>query len=80
MKKKKKIKIKFEPEYKINEIKTNQSSRKIMINKEKYYMKYLNDNFDLILSDLKIFNIKYEKHIGKFIYLLKKQKKIFIKD
>ena len=66
-----KNKIKFEPDYKINEIRQNLSSKKI--NKEKLF-KYLNDNFDSILSDLKLFNIKYEKHVGKFIYLMKKQK------
>ena len=69
-----KDRIKFEPEYKINEIRaTGQTSMKN--NKQKYYLKYLIDNFDSVLSDLKIFNIKYEKHVGKFIYLIKKQKK-----
>ena len=73
-----KDKIKFEPEYKINEIRTNLSSKKL--NKEKYYFKYLMDNFDSVLNNLIIFNNKYEKHTGKFIHLIKKQKKnIFIR-
>ena len=63
-----KDKIKFEPEYKINEIRATISSKKI--NKEKYLI----DNFDTVLSDLKFFNEYYEKHIGKFIHLVKKQK------
>ena len=45
------------------------------INKDKYFIKYLTDNFDSVLSDLKLFNDHYEKHAGKFIYLIKKQKK-----
>ena len=68
-----KDKIKFEPEYKINEIRANLTSKKI--NKEKFYLKYLMDNFDSVLFNLKIFNNKYEKHAGKFIHLIKKQKK-----
>ena len=67
-----KDRIKFEPEYKINEIRAGQTSLKN--NKHKYYMKILMDNFDSVLSDLKLFNNKYEKLVGKFIYLIKKQK------
>ena len=68
-----KDKIKFEPEFQINEIR-GQPLRKLNSNKEKIIMKHLIDNFDSVFSDLKSFNIKYEKHAGKFIYLIKKQK------
>ena len=68
-----KDKIKFEPDSKINEIKATQSSRKMI--KDKFYLKYLIDNFDMVLSDLKFLNIYYEKHLGAFIYFIQKQKK-----
>ena len=72
-----KDKIKFEPDHKINEIRATLTSKNINmnINKDKYFIKYLTDNFDSVLSDLKLFNDYYEKHAGKFIYLMKKQKK-----
>ena len=66
--------IKFEPDIIVNEIKKFQSFK--LLNKEKMVFRQLTDNFDIVLSDLKSFNIKYEKHIGKFIHLIKKQKKI----
>ena len=68
-----KDRIKFEPEFQVNEI-SGQSLKKVNINKDKIYMKYLIDNFDSVLSDIKAFNIKYNKYTGKFIHLIKKQK------
>jgi len=68
-----KDKIKFEPDIKINEIKGNLELKKA--NKEKNYLKNTIDNFDSVLSDLQLFNIKYDKHIGKFIHFLSRQKK-----
>jgi hypothetical protein len=68
-----KDKIKFEPDFKINEIKGNLELKKA--NKEKNYLKVTIDNFDSVLSDLQLFNIKYDKHIGKFIHFLARQKK-----
>ena len=70
---KEKDKIKFEPDVKINEIKGNLELKKV--NKEKNYMKNTIDNFDSVLSELKLFTIKYDKHIGKFIHFLARQKK-----
>ena len=71
-----KDKIKFEPDHKINEIRATLSTKNtnMNINKDKYFIKSLTDNFDSVLSDLKLFNDYYEKHAGKFIYLIKKQK------
>ena len=70
-----KDKIKFEPEFQINEIRGQSLKRvNININKDKFFNKFLIDNFDAVLSDLKLFNIKYEKYTGKFIYFIKKQK------
>ena len=68
-----KDKIKFEPDIQINEIKGNFELKKA--NKEKNYLRSTIDNFDSVLSDLQLFNIKYDKHIGKFIHFLRKQKK-----
>ena len=70
-----KDKIKFEPEYQINEIKTV-NKYKSTTNKEKNQLRYILDNFDSFLSDLQSFNIKYEKHVSKFIHFITKQKKI----
>ena len=68
-----KDKIKFEPDFKINEIKGNLEIKKV--NKERNYLKNGIDNFDSVLSNLQLFNNKYDKHIGKFIHFLKRQKK-----
>ena len=65
--------IKFEPDIKINEIKGNLELKKT--NKEKNYLKNTIDNFDSVLSELQLFSIKYDKHIGKFIHFLERQKK-----
>ena len=75
-KEKEKDKIHFDPEFKINEIRGENVPKK---NKKENnlnlkQLNFLNDNFESVLSDLKKFNIKYEKHLGKFIYLIKKQK------
>ena len=70
-----KDKIQFDPEFKINEIREGNIPKKAkkesITNLKNFH--FLNDNFDIVLSDLKKFNNKYEKHIGKFIYLIKKQ-------
>ena len=68
-----KDKIQFDPEFKVNEIRGEQTLKKM--NKEKNIFKNVIDNFDLVLPDLKLFNTKYNRHIGKFIHLLKRQKK-----
>ena len=70
-----KDKIKFEPEFKINEIRGTNSPKKgkkeINLNLKQFH--FLLDNLEVVLSDLIKFNVKYEKHIGKFIHLIKKQ-------
>ena len=67
-----KDRIQFDPEFKVNEIKAPSKSKKEIINLKQYH--FFNENFDSVLSDLILFNTKYEKHISKFIYLIKKQR------
>ena len=70
-----KDKIHFEPEFKINEIRgpnvTKKAKKENNLNTKQLH--FLNDNFDSVLSDFIKFNNKYEKHLGKFIHLIKKQ-------
>ena len=68
-----KDRIKFEPEFKVNEIRG--SSLKVNKDKTINLLKNITDNFDSVLSGLQLFNIKYDKHIGKFIHFLKRQRK-----
>ena len=69
-----KDKINFNPEFQINEI-NRQSTKRGISTKDKLVPKYTMENFDIVLSDLKKFNKKYEKYCGKFIHLIEKQKK-----
>ena len=70
-----KDKIHFDPEFKVNEIRDpnipKKGKKEINLNLKQLH--FLNENFDLVLSDFIKFNNKYEKHLGKFIYLIKKQ-------
>ena len=70
-----KDRIQFDPEFKVNEIRganlPKKAKKEINLNLKQFH--FLSDNFETVLSDLIKFNIKYEKHIGKFIYLIKRQ-------
>ena len=72
-----KDKIQFDPDFNINEIRggnnLKKSKKDANINLKNF--SFLNENFDNVLFNLIKFNNTYEKHIGKFIYLIKKQQK-----
>ena len=72
-----KDKIQFDPDFNINEIRggnnLKKSKKDANINLKSF--SFLNENFDNVLFNLIKFNNTYEKHIGKFIYLIKKQQK-----
>ena len=70
-----KDKIQFDPEFKVNEISGTNLPKKFKKennpNLKQFHFVY--ENFDSFLSEMINLNIKYEKHIAKFIYLIKKQ-------
>ena len=75
--------IKFEPELKINEIRkekrkrTNsktQNTNTSMAIGEPRLLSLINKNSEYIIKELSSFNQKYNKYLGKFIYLIKFQK------
>ena len=68
-----KDRIQFDPEFQVNEIRGPNLTKKAKkeINLKQFH--FLAENFDFVLSDLIKFDNKYEKNLGKFIYLIKKQ-------
>ena len=72
-----KDKIHFDPEFKVNEIRGDSAPKKNKkdntLNLNTKQLNFLNDNFESVLSDIQKFNIKYEKNISKFIFLIRKQ-------
>ena len=70
-----KDKIQFDPDFQISEIRGGNIPKKQKkdgnINLKTF--SFLNENFDGVLSDLIKYNEIYDKHMGKFIFLIKKQ-------
>ena len=70
-----KDKIQFDPDFKINEIRGTNLPKKQKKESNIYSkaLNFVNGNFDNVLSDLIKFDNTYEKRIGKFVFLIKKQ-------
>ena len=68
-----KDRIQFDPEFQVNEIRGPNLTKKAKkeINLKQFHC--VVENFDYVLSDLIKFDNKYEKNLGKFVYLIKKQ-------